>query len=258
MSIPGLFVTGTDTGVGKTRIAVAILEALKATGHRPGAMKPIASSGVLDASGRMTSPDAEMLAACLRHGSEEAEVCPICLPGDLAPSVAAALVGEVVHFDFVIGKVWEAMACWAGNADVMVVEGVGGFLCPITMDATVADLAVALDYPLIVVARRGLGTLNHTLLTVEAARTRGLRVAGVVLNGSEPTSNRLAEETNPRELGTRLGDVPILAELPHESGEAARSPVVDVVDWWELAKPSRMAPSSPARERETAPHGRTI
>lgn len=244
MSMRGLFITGTDTGVGKTSIALAIIQALKGAGHRPGAMKPIASSGVLDASGMMTCSDVKLLAASVE--AELGTVCSSCLPGDLAPSVAAALVEEARPLDYVVNEFRDSMQHWSGRADMMVVEGVGGLLCPITIDGTVADLAVAIDYPLVVVARRGLGTLNHTLLTVEAARSRGLRVAGVVLNGSEPTTNRLAEETNPRELAFRLRDVPILAEIPHDPGGASRINAAYGVDWWGLAKPPRTAPSPTA------------
>ena len=113
----------------------------------------------------------------------------------------------------------------------MVVEGVGGLLCPLAEGMTVADLAIALDYPLVVVARRGLGTLNHTLLTVEAALARGLRVAGVVLNGSEPTADPLAEATNPGELARRLPGVAVLAEVPHGE-DALTGGGLGVVDWW--------------------------
>jgi dethiobiotin synthetase len=92
----------------------------------------------------------------------------------------------------------------------------------------------------VIVARRGLGTLNHTLLTVEAAQNRGLRVAGVVLNGSEPTTNLLAEATNPEELSRRLGEIPILADLPHASSTSSMSVAMHGVDWWGMAKPSRL------------------
>lgn len=243
MTMRGLFVTGTDTGVGKTRIALAIIRALKAAGHRPGAAKPIASSGILDESGMMTCQDIEELADAVDPEFGPGQICAICLPGELAPSVAAALVDAVIPLERVVEEFRRRRWQWSGRADVMVVEGAGGLLCPIAIDGTIADLAVAIDYPLIVVARRGLGTLNHTMLTVEAARSRGLRVAGVVLNGSEPTTNALAEETNPRELAFRLGDVPILAEIPHDPAGPSRIDVGHGVDWWGLAKPPRMAPS---------------
>ncbi len=122
----------------------------------------------------------------------------------------------------------------------MVVEGVGGLLCPLAEGITVADLAVRLDYPLVVVARRGLGTLNHTLLTVEAAVSRSLRVAGVVLNGAEPTTDPIAEATNPSELARRLGPVPILAELPHDPGGEAAAVVLRGLDWYNRASRPRL------------------
>ena len=130
----------------------------------------------------------------------------------------------------------------------MVVEGVGGLLCPLAEGTTVADLAVALDLPTVVVARRGLGTLNHTLLTVEAARLRGLRLAGVVLNGSEPTADPIAEQTNPAELARWLVDVPILADIPHDPTHA-RTPaaLLDAIrglDWKRRAAPPRLAAES--------------
>jgi dethiobiotin synthetase len=121
----------------------------------------------------------------------------------------------------------------------MVVEGVGGLLCPLAEGATVADLAIALDFPLIVVARRGLGTLNHTLLTVEAARCRGLRMAGVVLNGAEPTVDPIAEQTNPSELSRRLGEVPLLADLPFGANLDTLLAAMPDLDLLGRAAPSR-------------------
>ena len=122
----------------------------------------------------------------------------------------------------------------------MVVEGVGGLLCPLAEGITVADLAVRLDYPLVIVARRGLGTLNHTLLTVEAALSRSLRVAGVVLNGAEPTVDPVAEATNPAELARRLGPMPILADLPHGIDEEAAAVVMNGLDWYNRASGPRL------------------
>src|SRR6185369_7751929 len=135
----------------------------------------------------------------------------------LAPPVAARRAGQPLPFSRILEETRRALAWWAERAEEGVVEGVGGLLCPLAEGATVADLAIALDYPLVVVARRGLGTLNHTLLTVEAARLRGLRVAGVVLNGAEPARDgaHLAEATNADELARRLeGGIAVLAEVP--------------------------------------------
>jgi dethiobiotin synthetase len=104
----------------------------------------------------------------------------------------------------------------------------------------VADLAVLLDYPLVVVARRGLGTLNHTLLTVDAALSRSLRVAGVVLNGAEPTTEPIAESTNAEELARRLGPVPVLAELPHGVDREAAAVAMKGLDWYNRASEPRL------------------
>ncbi|MEW4569741.1 dethiobiotin synthase [Tautonia sp. JC769] len=216
--IRGLFVTGTDTGVGKTRVSSAIVETLVAQGERVGVLKPLAS-GADRVDGQLRWDDTERLIAALGRDVPRDRVTPITFEAPLAPPVAARLAGEPLAFDRVLEATRAAIAWWAGpgGAELMVVEGVGGLLCPIAERATAADLAIALDYPLLVVARRGLGTLNHTILTVEAARSRGLRVAGVVLNGSEPTVDPMAESTNPIELSRWLGEIPLLLELPHGS-----------------------------------------
>ena len=246
MSLPGLFITGTDTGVGKTLVSAGIIQALKASHRRPGAMKPIATSATRGALGLLLSSDTRILSEALGPEIPFERITPIVLEGEVAPSVAIRLAQSPIRSSHVYDQTDQALAWWSERADVMIVEGVGGLLCPITADAFVADLAIALDYPLIVVARRGLGTLNHTLLTIEAARTRGLRIAGVILNGSEPSSHSLAEKTNPEELAVRLGEVAILGEIDHEPSSVTGAIASLRVKWFELAKPSRRALSPPA------------
>jgi dethiobiotin synthetase len=115
----------------------------------------------------------------------------------------------------------------------MLIEGVGGLLCPLTEHETMADLAAALQLPLVVVARRSLGTLNHTLMTLEVAQARNLPVAGVVLNESTPPQT-LAEETNLVELQKRIR-VPLLATVPYQPSPRTRVPAsLEAVDWWKL------------------------
>lgn len=167
------------------------------------------------------------------------QVTPLLYEEPLAPPVAARRRGIPLEFGTVLDATRNALAWWAGRADVVVVEGVGGLLCPIAEGATVADLAIALDFPLVVVARRALGTLNHTLLTVEAARWRGLRVAGVVLNGATPTADPIAEATNADELARRLDGVAILADVPHTGGLSGLWESLHGIDWYERAAPSR-------------------
>ncbi|RUL87314.1 dethiobiotin synthase [Tautonia sociabilis] len=228
----GLFVTGTDTGVGKTRVAAAIASVLANRGVRVGVLKPVAT-GAEPVGDGWRAEDAELLISAIGGRVPSDRVCPIAFQPPLAPPVAARLSGEPLGFDRVLAETRTALDWWAGpgGAELVVVEGVGGLLCPLAEGATVADLAVSLDFPVLVVARRGLGTLNHTLLTVEAARRRGLRLAGVVLNGSEPTVDPLAERTNPGELARWLGDVPLLADLPHGAGLAALLGGMIDLDW---------------------------
>ncbi|WP_435021939.1 dethiobiotin synthase [Tundrisphaera sp. TA3] len=239
--LPGLFVVGTDTGVGKTRVASRIARSWAGAGRRVGVLKPVAT-GAEVRDGRWISEDAEALRAAIGPAPLD-RVCPLLYEEPLAPPVAARRAGAPLLWDELARAVLGSLEWWSTRAEVMVVEGVGGLLCPIAEGATVADMAIALDYPLLVVAHRGLGTINHTLMTVEAARSRGLRVAGVLLNGARPTADPVAEATNAEELSRRLGGVAILGEWPHRPGEA--SPILPgpvdagVLTWYALAMMSR-------------------
>lgn len=239
--MPGLFVVGTDTGVGKTRVASAIARALTAEGRRVGVLKPVATGATKVGDG-WRSEDADALIEAIGGGAAAHEVGPIAFAEPLAPTVAARRSGRALDAARVYAATYASLEHWraARGAEVMVVEGVGGLLCPIAERTTVADLAARLDYPLVVVARRGLGTLNHTLLTVEAALSRSIRVAGVVLNGAEPTSDPVAEATNPGELARWLGPVPILADLPHEPGGEVMTVVMAGCDWYHRASVPRL------------------
>jgi dethiobiotin synthetase len=238
MSLPGLFVVGTDTGVGKTFVASSMARTWVASGHRVGVLKPV-SSGAEVRDGELWSPDAAGLIDAVGGGIPHERVAPIVFEEPLAPPVAARLRGVLLSSIEVERKVALAMAWWADRAEVMVVEGVGGLLCPIAEGMTVADLAVILDYPLLVVAHRGLGTLNHTLLTVEAALHRAIRVAGVVLNGARPTIDPLAEATNAAELSRRLGGVAILAEWEHRADDGPATVAPEAGGWYDLVRPPR-------------------
>ncbi len=238
-ALPGLFVVGTDTGVGKTQVASALARSLVRKGRRVGVLKPVATGATRLESG-WRSEDAERLIEAIGGGLPVERVAPIVFEEPLAPSVAARRAGSLLTQGDVESAVNEALQWWSDReAEVMIVEGIGGLLCPLAEETTVADLAIALDFPLVIVARRGLGTLNHTLLTVEAARRRALRIAGLVLNSPEPPTGSLAESTAAEELSRRLPGVAILAELPH--GETFALPdCVDFVDWYEWAQAPRM------------------
>jgi dethiobiotin synthetase len=241
MALSGLFVTGTDTGVGKTTVAAWIARELSRAGVRVGALKPVATgAGRIGEAWRCE--DGEALIVAIGGGVELERVVPLIYEEPLAPVVAARRRGEPLAQERVWTAVARALAWWSERAEMVIVEGVGGLLCPLAEGTTVADLAIELDYPLVIVARRGLGTLNHTLLTIEAARRRGLRIAGVVLNAAAPPLHPLAEATNAEELARRLDEVPILAELPHVADRAKLSISGNTVDWKGRAAPPRLNP----------------
>jgi dethiobiotin synthetase len=225
----GLFVTGTDTGVGKTVVTAGIARTLRNQGHAVTVCKPVAT-GAREIGERLVSDDGLALAEAAGE-ADPAVVTPFVFPDPVAPTVAARRQGIALTLTMIAGVVRRRQR----PDSVLLVEGIGGLLCPLTDDATVADLAVALRFPLILVARLGLGTLNHTLLTLEAARRRGLRLAGVVLNQTTESVG-LAEETNLAEL-ERL-KVPVLAVLPHRPDDlrAATAPLVGI-GWWSLCDP---------------------
>ena len=223
--IAGLFVTGTDTGVGKTVVAASIASLMARRGLPIGVLKPVAT-------GALPIEDAEALLRAIGGGVAIERITPLHYPDPLAPCIAARRAGQPLRQADLVAIVRDALAWWSERAAQIVVEGVGGLLCPLADDSTVADLAVALDYPVVIVSRRALGTLNHTLLTVEAARHRGLRIAGIVLNGDRPTTDPLAESTAAEELARRLDGIPILAECPHGTDPAGP---LDSVDWFGLA-----------------------
>ena len=253
MMLPGLFVVGTDTGVGKTRVASAIARSWRESGRRVGVLKPVAS-GAEFRDGHLISSDTRELIDAVGGGIPFDRVTPIVFEEPLAPPVAARRRGTPLLMSEFSRAVAESLSWWEDRAEVMVAEGVGGLLCPLAEGATVADLAVLLDYPLLIVARRGLGTLNHALLTVEAARLRSLRIAGVVLNGALPTSDPVAEATNAEELALRLGGIAVLADWEHGDASNHARVAPEAGGWYDLTKPPRPLQEVP---RARAPAGST-
>jgi dethiobiotin synthetase len=170
----GLFITGTDTGVGKTVATAAIAAALRSEGVKAGVWKPV-QSGERRGCGRT---DAERLIRAAGLDEQEHEVCALSFDASLAPAVAAAQEGVQLHMNDIVAsgqKLFEAYS-------LMLVEGAGGAAVPLTECETVCDLMERLDMPVLIVARSGLGTVNHTLLTAHMLRGRGIKVAGVLLN----------------------------------------------------------------------------
>jgi dethiobiotin synthetase len=206
---PALFITGTDTGVGKTVATAAIGCTLAAQGRRVAVLKP-AQTGV--APGQ--PGDAEFVLAALGSAQPPATSCPYRFVAPAAPLVAA----RAEHATLDLAVIQRACDSLRESYDVVLVEGAGGLLVPVTEAHSMADLARVLGLPVVVVARPGLGTLNHTLLTIEAARARGLEMLGVVLSGWRGPVD-LATRTNPVLL-CALGNVPLLGVLPWDDALA--------------------------------------
>lgn len=221
---PGLFFTGSDTEVGKTRVAAAVARCLRRLGQEVAVCKPVAT-GATWVDGRWLSQDTVRLAEAAQ-ASDVNGITPYAFPEAAAPPLAARQCGV----DLTLEGLADAVRRQARPGKVLLVEGVGGLLCPLTERESVADLAGLLQLPLVVVVRRSLGTLNHTLLTLEAATTRRLLVAGVVVNETTPPRS-LAEESNVEELRRRLA-VPILAVVPFDQDPDA---ALCQVEWLKLA-----------------------
>jgi dethiobiotin synthetase len=206
--VKGVFVTGTDTGVGKTWIAAGLTAVLRRWGLSAGYFKPV-QSGCPEEEGRLIPTDARFARELAGLGEPLELLTPITLRLPLAPGVAAAREGVRVDLNR-IALAWEELG---SRYDLLVTDGAGGLYVPLRdHDFLVLDMISWLRLPLIVVARAGLGTINHTVLTVKAAQHAGVPVAGVVIN-RYPEKPSLAEETNP-EVIAALTDVPILGKVP--------------------------------------------
>lgn len=205
------FVTGTDTGVGKTTVSVALLAAARQAGLRAAGIKP-AESGCEDGPDGRLALDARALAAAA--GAPEA--CLYRLRDPVSPNIAARREGVAIDPDAIAALVEEHR-----GRDFVLVEGAGGLLVPLSDSVDMADLARRLELPLLIVARDALGTINHTLLTVEVARARSLGVAGVVLSATANLEAAAGQE-NARELRRILGpSAPLLGTLPYAPGATA-------------------------------------
>lgn len=227
----GLFITGTDTGVGKTHIACEIVRELRVTGYRVGAFKPACSGAVIGENGQPSWDDLNRLRDALGRNVADDQLCPQRFLAPLAPPVAARQEGRMVNLD----AIQRGLDAWRSECDIVIVEGAGGLLCPLTDEWTMADLAAQFGFPTLIVARLGLGTINHTLLTVEVARQRGLPLAGIVFNEPLPTTTDDSASTNANEVAARC-NVPILAVRQHDStGWLSRFGQATQLDWWALA-----------------------
>jgi dethiobiotin synthetase len=215
MAGKGIFITGTDTDVGKTVAGSAIARLLKERGVNVGVMKPV-TSGCCEVDGQLVSEDAALLAWGAGITEPDPDITPYLLRQPLAPSLAAARDG--VRIDF--GRIRDAYARLAARHDFMIVEGAGGLMAPLAGGLLIADLVASLELPLLVVARPGLGTVNHTVLTCYAARQLGLTVRGVVI-ANYPDHPGAAEQSAPHLIDSLAG-APLLGVFPHVTGDDPR------------------------------------
>lgn len=204
---PGIFITGTDTGVGKTVVAAGLALVLRERGMRVGVMKPVAT-GCVGEGKRLISEDAVYLfeAAENEHPSLSS---PFRFRNPLAPSVASVIEKKEISIE----KILKAFRELQRYYDFIIVEGIGGLLVPITKEYFVANLIHELNLPVLIVARGGLGTINHTLLTVDAAVIRGLDVRGIIFDRMPRVNFSIAEITNPKVIHDLTG-IPVLGTLP--------------------------------------------
>jgi dethiobiotin synthetase len=224
----GLFITGTGTGVGKTYVGALIARVLRDAGKRVGVYKPVASGCEMH-DGKLVSPDAVALwEAAGRPGTLE-QVCPQRFAAPLAPHLAARAEGRLVDSKLLRDRI----EVWRATSDVVIVEGAGGLMSPISDEDYNADLAAEFGFPLLVVAANLLGTINATLQTLITARTfrDRLRVAGVVLNSPHQAHDDPSVESNAEELARRSA-TPLLATIEYGGG------LDRTVDWWQLCAAS--------------------
>ena len=208
----GIFVTGTGTEIGKTVIAGGLAASLKLSGTYVGVMKPISTGD---------TADARFLKHAAQVDDELSVINPIYLRHPLAPSVAARIENREIDLSCIDA----AFAELQEKYDFVIVEGVGGIAVPIQDDFLVVHLIKRLQLPILIVAEAGLGTLNHTLLTVAFARQFNLQIAGIVLNGLSSETAGIVEATNPVEI-EKLTGVPVIGVVPYEKRLDTDSPDV--------------------------------
>lgn len=205
-SLPkGIFITGTDTGVGKTVVTAAIAHCLIQSGVNIGVMKPAQTGAKLP-----VLKDLEFVELVTGKSFADDDYCPYIFDDPLAPYSASLLEKRDISID----KIKDSYNKLSAIHDIVLVEGAGGLLVPILEGYTMADLARDIGLSLIIVARPDLGTLNHTTLTVEFAKSRGLSVLGIIISNF-PDEPGLAEKTNPQILIQMTG-LPILGVLPKD------------------------------------------
>jgi len=228
----GVFITGTDTGVGKTIVSSAIALGLQQKGVKVGIMKPVQTGAIMKEGDRFSS-DAEFMKKALGEEGRKPDSpfsfnphIPYLLKEPLAPFVAA----QCEEVDIEPSRILQAAEWLQGHYSFLVVEGAGGIMVPVSQDYLMIDLIRNLGFPVVLVARATLGTINHTLLTLEALRNKDIPIVGVVLNHASFSPVGICEKTNP-EVIEAFGKVNILGVLPHFSSLSMEQGIIgDLAD----------------------------
>jgi len=206
----GLFITATDTGVGKTLIAGAIAKILSQKGRKIGVFKPVAT-GCKKTRDGLVGEDAEFLAGCCNSGLSLQEINPVTFEVPAAPLVCEQIENKKVDIE----KISAAYNRICSKTDYIIVEGIGGIRVPITDNLDALGLAKAFNLSVVIVARPAMGTINHTLLTIDAVRNAQLPLAGIVISGYDKSKADLAEQSSPAIIA-ELGRTQILAVVPFD------------------------------------------
>lgn len=207
----GLFITGTDTGVGKTQAACLIARQAAARGLRVGAYKPVCSGAEFEASGQPAWDDIQRLHSAINVPATINDICPQRFLAPLAPPLAAREEQRSID----AAQLRNGISIWRDRVDLLLVEGAGGLFCPLTETQTFAEFAVDVGFPILIVARPSLGTINHTLLTIAAARAHRLHIAGVIFCETTTASDDPSVPTNAAEIERRSG-IPVFGTIPFE------------------------------------------
>jgi dethiobiotin synthetase len=228
----GLFITGTDTEVGKTYVATTIAKQLATAGHRVGVYKPVASDCVSDGK-HLISEDAFALWEAAQCPLNLDAVCPQRFPTALAPHLAARRNAQEVDVELLR----TGISVWTDACDIVLVEGAGGLMSPTSDDEFFADLAYEFGYPVVIVAPNVIGVINQSLSAlITAANFRdGLNVAGIVLNDSRRFDGDISMDSNREQIANRTV-APVLSRLRYKASDFD-----DHVDWYELAKMPKAA-----------------
>lgn len=206
----GLFITGTDTGVGKTLISGGIAKVMSDEGVKVGCFKPISTGCDIAADGSLISTDARFLQKYSNVELDLDIINPIRYKVPAAPIVSAQVENKPINFNDIIDPYYEIVE----KSKFVIVEGIGGVRVPLDRDVDVLDLMKEFDLPVILVTRPDLGTLNHTLLTIDAVRGANLELAGVIISGYNPKTKDIAEKTVEQTI-IACGDIDVMAVVPH-------------------------------------------